>query len=69
MPLDSTEVAPLAPHFSLGASLQTVLVEQGWEHRVELQCQGQPKLSRRCMEERQEQGRVRVRVYLISVPN
>lgn len=26
MPLDSTEVAPIAPHFSLEASLQTVLV-------------------------------------------
>lgn len=69
MPLDSAEVAPIAPHFSLEASLQTVLVEQGWEHGFELQCQGQPKLGKQRMEERQDQGRVRVRVYLISVPN
>lgn len=69
VPLDSTEVTPIAPHFSLEASLQTVLVEQGWEHGFELQCQGQPKLSRRRMEERQKQGRVRMKVNLISVPN
>lgn len=46
VPLDSTEVAAIALHFSLEASLQTVLVEQGWEHGFELQCQGQPKLGK-----------------------
>lgn len=41
--------------FPLEGSLQPVLVEQGWDHGMELQSQGQPQFCRQ-HRERQEQG-------------
>lgn len=66
--LDPAEVAPITPHFPLEASLQPGLLEQGWEHGIELQrARDCPSSAGSAGEKGRSRAEPGARVYFISV--